>query len=81
MNNRRTIAHLENIVERANDILAGANNKYKLVIGQRYGYTAIDLGYRDNSHAIERTLRAGMTKTEAYDYVEAMLDGIDLYTR
>ena len=81
MTQRRTIQHVKNIVGRANDVLETVNSPYRLVIGQRYSYIAIDLGYADDKTRISRTMRAGMTKTEAHDYVEAMLDGIELYTR
>ena len=83
MTGRRTLQHLRNIVSRANNVLETVNSPYELRISQRYSHIAIDLGYvdEDKRYVISRTMRTGMTKAEAHDYVEAILDGMDLITR
>lgn len=40
-------------------------------IGERYGYKAIDL-YEKGTGKMKRTLIAGLTATNAYDYLNAM---------
>ena len=46
--------------------------------GRRYGYNALDL-YHKNGAEID-TLSSGMTRAECYDWINAAIQGIDLYT-
>ena len=49
---------------------------WSIRVGKRYNYFAIDLIRKDKG--IERTLIAGLTKSQALDYLYAMICGIDL---
>ena len=53
-------------------------NGFKVVLGKRYGYKALDL-YKDN--ALCKTIIAGLSTGACYDYVCAMLEGINLVDR
>jgi len=46
--------------------------------GRRYGYNALDL-YHKNGEIID-TLASGMTRAECYNWINAAIRGIDLYT-
>jgi hypothetical protein len=50
----------------------------RVVVGGRYGYTALDHGWlkADNNIGIRDTWRAGLTKKEAYYMLEFFLDVI-----
>lgn len=50
----------------------------EVVLGKRYGYKALDL-YKMTGECVE-TVATGMTTVEAYNYVNAMIQGIQLYT-
>jgi len=64
-------------LETANRLIAESG--YRLILGERYGYKAIDLGYTDRG-SICRTLKTGMTAGECIDYISAFLTGIEIYT-
>ena len=58
------------------ELIVILNSEFKhneLHLGQRYGYKAIDL-YKKGTHQIKRTLITGITTTNAYDYLNAMIN-------
>lgn len=50
----------------------------EVVLGKRYGYKALDL-YKITGECVD-TVATGMTTGEAYNYVNAMIKGIQFYT-
>jgi len=58
-----------------NSLLSGT--PWRIDIGHRYGYIAIDLVGRRGG-GIEDTLISGLTKAEALTYLQAMAQGIRL---
>jgi hypothetical protein len=61
MKTRYTWKSLEKDIEKLNKQLEERGNKYRLVVGYRYNYTAIDLATPEQlaRHCISRTLECG----------------------
>lgn len=70
----------KNDIQRTEAIINKALEKSGVLISVqgRYGYQGIDLY---NNRGCLRTIRTGLTKGQALDYLNAMLEGIFLYTR
>jgi hypothetical protein len=76
MSEKVTREQLDRMAETINRMLKGTGNK--IVIGGRYGYTAVDLGYEDKPYGLQDTLRSGMTKKETLEYMWALKKGMEL---
>lgn len=68
---RVTLNDLKMLINRINEFIK--NTGYMIILGQRYGYKAIDLGYSDGRSSIVDTLMSGMTTGETYLYLSGML--------
>jgi hypothetical protein len=77
MKEKTTLQNLESIFEIFNDMIKQSN--LKIVLGQRYGKKAIDLYSVDGK--MDNTIIAGLTAGEVWDYINAMLRGIELFTK
>ncbi|MBA7679292.1 hypothetical protein ES703_87581 [subsurface metagenome] len=75
---RYTQKDIETLCKGVNEELA-ATGPYRLRIGYRYNYQAIDLlevkNYEETG-GIQRTLIAGLTKNEIWQWLHAFLEGI-----
>jgi len=65
--NRVTIGEIDAALSRVNSCLA----KQEIHLGQRYGYSALDL-YEKDTGCMKATLVTGCTRREVYDYLSAM---------
>lgn len=74
---RVSLKELKSTVERFNSLIEDSNREVR--VGQRYGYKALDLYYKDSGKMI-RTLRAGFSTGEAQEYLFAMIKGMELGT-
>ena len=64
--------------ERLNDCLLGRRKKLThIVLGFRYGYVCVE-EQEDGETSIVRTIEAGMTRRQAYNYVCAMIEGVGM---
>lgn len=77
---RATKFDLDKSVDLLNYLLGERGSAFRVEIGYRYGYTAIDLAYADG-RGIRETYRTGLTKTSARAIIVAMIYGIDLSGR
>ena len=79
MAQRVTDTDLHEAADYINNAILNLNprSKYEIIIGHRYGYTAIDLGIRKKG-GIHRTIISGLTKSEAGNFLFGMTTGIDL---
>ena len=68
---RYTKEDIETLAKNVNEELKGTD--FKVKIGYRYNYQAIDL-YKKGK--MQRTLIAGLTKNETWDYLHAFMKGI-----
>ncbi len=50
----------------------------EIVLGKRYGYKALDL-YKVTGECVD-TVATGMSTSETYNYVNAMIKGIQFFT-
>ena len=76
---RTTEKDILNVQDQLNSIIRHKGIEVRL--GGRYGYQAFDLfRTKRKGGSCMQTIRAGMTKKEAYDYLWALLKGIELYT-
>lgn len=72
MGKRTIVADLEQVI---NEINKDMPTGYYLSLGQRYGYKAIDL-MRGDSHAVVKTMIAGIRAGEAYTWLNAYREGM-----
>ena len=71
---RATQKDLDRMQRLLNSMLS--KTPWRIEVARRYNYFAIDLIRKDTG--IERTLATGLTKSQALDYLFAMLYAIDL---
>jgi len=72
------IKDIEGRLEYLNKMLA--KSKVKIHHSRRYNYNALDL-YHDTGYSLIDTVVTGMTRSETYTYINAMIKGIELVTR
>ena len=72
---RVTLEELKGSLKNLNEMLSP---NLEVHLGQRYGYKALDL-YDPRSGHLRTTLRSGMSSGEAYEYIWAMIKGMELY--
>ena len=63
---RRTVEDVRFYLDRLNGVLAELNQPCYYVLGQRYGYKAIDR-YRVEDNTLVDSVRSGLTTGQAYD--------------
>ena len=73
---RITKADLAERQDNLNRRMAHLRSRYRYTIEGRYGYTAIDR-VRAEDGAMVQTVRTGMTKSEAGDFLHAMMVALD----
>jgi len=71
-----TDADIKNLLDTFNKLIP-ESKRVKLIHGKRCGYNALDLGYTDNT-ALKRTIITGLTKKELWQFISAMVEGVDL---
>jgi len=73
---RTTLKDIQVRLDHLNEIIKPQGIKVELE--QRYSYKAFDL-YKLNGDCVS-TLEAGLTSKRAYDYINTLIKGIELYT-
>lgn len=71
---RATLKDIEGALKTFNGIIEESG--FEVVLGQRYGYKALDLYRRGGG--VKKTLQSGMTSSEVLNYIWAMVEGIKL---
>ena len=71
---RVTLEELKGSLKNLNEMLSP---NLEVHLGQRYGYKALDL--YDSKGNLRSTLRSGMSSSEVYEYIWAMVKGMELY--
>jgi hypothetical protein len=80
---RTTLEELKIDIKSINEEIKGSGSK--LILGQRYGYKAVDEGYENLEKfagvRIKRTLISGISSGEVETYLRGVSDGIRLYQK